>query len=119
MAISRKIKSATAGELYGAVRSKVGSLAQHVELLNIENLVGDREPNGILIVEFDVLVVEGKSGEIATHGPSCGLEQLAVKIEYTGHRGVSGKLSAEIGMPKRVEINLIHTERKIGGIIFV
>jgi hypothetical protein len=87
-----------------------------VKLLDIDGLVREDEANRILVVKFDVFSVEGDSGEIAIHSPARGMEEWTVKIKRSSDGGVAAELGTEIGVPKRVEIKLIHAEREIGGI---
>ena len=116
-AVGGEIERARARELHGAVRGEVSSLPDKVELLDVDRLVGEREANGILIVDLYIFDVEGESGQVAVESPLPGLAEWTAQIERAGDGGMSRELAAEIGAPESVEIELIHLERKVGGIV--
>ena len=98
------------------MNGEVSSLPQHVELLDVNRFVREDEANGILVVKLDVFEIEGEGGKIAVESPARGVEERAVKLKRACDGRMPAELSAKIGVPEGIEIELIHAERKIGGI---
>ena len=99
MALGGKINHAIARKLHRAVSGKIGSLPDHVELLEVHGLVRKYQSDGITVADFDVFYVKRNGGEVAIHCPARGLEEWTVKIESTVDGRRSGKVRAQIGVP--------------------
>src|SRR5580704_3986699 len=114
--IGDEIEGALAGELHGAVHSEVGPVSHHMELLNVDRLIGEREVNRILVVHLNVFDVEGDRREITLQAPLRGQAERTAQLKRAGDSGKSGGLAAGIGTPKGVDIKLVHLECEVGRI---
>src|SRR5271165_1298696 len=117
MSVRRDIKRTVARKLNGAVSSQVSSLPHQMELLEVERLIGEREANGILITQFNVFGVQENGSQVALESPLPGLVKWAAHVERASDCGMSCELASEVGAPQGVEIELVHFEVEVGGIV--
>ena len=56
--------------MHCAMCGKISSLPKHSQLLNIKGLIGNREVDGLLIMQFDLFDFERQSIEITLRYPA-------------------------------------------------
>ena len=113
--IGREIEFAVPRELHGAMRREVSSFPDKVELLDVDRLIGEREENGILVMDLSIRDIERNGGQIALQSQLPGLAEWAAQIERTANGGMPSELAAEIGAPESVKIELLHFESESAG----